>query len=106
MSTQTHPAWCESTRCGAGHSTGMFGVHRSQPIRGDFDVELGVSFEVSLWQVNGGRTHVPFEFPGGGGEGNELSPAQSRQLAVALADVLTRCEPDDVEPAMSAGTEQ
>jgi hypothetical protein len=57
-----------------------------------------ISVDITLWRRHGGQTHVLIEFPGGSGEGNDLTPAQTAELTGNLADLLAQCDLAELQP--------
>ncbi|MFB9183280.1 hypothetical protein ACFFX1_34565 [Dactylosporangium sucinum] len=80
-------------------------MHRSQRLHGSFDPDTGLSVDVSLWKFDGRPTNVLVEFPGGTGEGNDLSPSQATELVGMLRDLLSTCAPEEFDPLASQAVE-
>ena len=77
MTQPDHPTWCDPHHCNAPQCPGSCGMHRSTRLRGEFDPVSSVSVDTYLWRSNVGGTQIMFEFPGGTGDGNSLSPTQA-----------------------------
>jgi hypothetical protein len=86
--TVTHPKWCDRSKCNAERIPGLSGVHLSRRIVIEQDPATEVGVEVMLWRSNGGTDQIIFEFPGGTGEGNDLTTNQTLGLIGALINLV------------------